>query len=547
MQYSLDGLSRMAEEGRLRPSPFSRPIVWEGRQVADFFDSIYRGFPVGALLVIEQPVGEEDILVAGKLIHAPRDSHALVLIDGVQRVGAIVGALGRASEQSAAQFGVYYDFAGDRVVSGAFDDSRMVPLRQVANSSALYSWIREHPFLSESEVEASQRLHDAVKSYSIPVIALRGAEAWPTAQQIFTRINSNGVALSRSDLARASAAHLVSVGGLESFQRETEQLGFGRLSSELCARCVLTTSETSQEQEQPIRSQWTRPQRVFEQMSAPAQRESVQRALSAIVPGISFLRKDAAIPHVRLLPQRNVLPILVRFIYIHGLPRGRVAELMKRWVWRSIAGTTDFSLSGADLICRDNPLDEAIHLLDSQPPSSGQNWSPTVSASDLSTADGRLNALALLSLRPPLLIPPNGFGSASDLSVTAPAVLIPWLDDADSAFTEFIPWRFAAGPPRSLGGYLLHPPADRKQLMQRVLSKELQDPDLLAGHCIDQRALTLLKSGDLDEFVGHRESLMSAAILGRVRSMARWGFRDRGELPTISGEIGLEDGDGNGT
>jgi Protein of unknown function DUF262 len=546
-QYSLGGLLRMVEEGRLRPSPFSRPIVWSGQQVADFFDSIYRGYPVGALIVIEQPVDEEDILIANRLIHAPSDQFAMVLVDGVQRVGAIIGALGESQDDPGSQFQVSYDFASDRLVSGDFDDNRMLPLRYVIHQADFFKWMRAHPFLTESELAACERLSDALSSYSIPVISLAGAEAWSTAQQIFTRINDNGVALSRSDLARASVAHLSTEhASLYGFQRETEQLGFGRLPIELCARCVLVTAEISGEQEEQLRSQWTRPQWAFEQLPAAVQRESIEKALNAIVPAIEFLREYAAVPHVKLLPQRNILPIIVRFIYVHSPPRGRVSELLRRWVWRSVSAARSHSLSAADIICRDDPLDEAAHLLDSQSAASGKNWAPSTSVSDLSTASGRINALALLSLRPSLLIRPAGFAGADDLSVTAPAILIPWLDDARSAFCELIPWRFAAAPPGSLGGYLLHPPADRKLLMQLVMSSESEDLGLLAGHCIDQQALARLKSGDLDGFVEYRAGLMAAAILARVRSMARWGFRDRGELPTVSGDLSASDGGADG-
>src|SRR6266487_7179622 len=114
LHVSLAWLVEMAETGQLRPAAFSRPHVWSARQVAELFDSILRGYPIGTLLVIEQPASEEDVLLGSMMIHAPSDDRALILIDGLQRVAAIVEALSGPRDRSPEdRFQICYDFRHD--------------------------------------------------------------------------------------------------------------------------------------------------------------------------------------------------------------------------------------------------------------------------------------------------------------------------------------------------------------------------------------------------------------------------------------------------
>ena len=77
--------------------------------------------------------------------------------------------------------------------------------------------------------------------------------------------------------------------------------------------------------------------------------------------------------------------------------------------------------------------------------------------------------------------------------------------------------------------------------MEAVISDDTSDTDRLAGHCIDGQALLLLKSGDFDRFVEYRDKKISTTILNRVQSMARWGFRDHGSLPSVSDDSQYSD------
>jgi hypothetical protein len=136
-------------------------------------------------------------------------------------------------------------------------------------------------------------------------------------------------------------------------------------------------------------------------------------------------------------------------------------------------------------------------------------------------------------LRPHLLVPVDDLIEPADVPISATQIFSPWLDEASSAFSALLPRSFIENRPISLAGYVLHPPAKQTQLLEAVMEMSSANADVLTGHCIDTTALGLLQRGDLDEFVDYRGRQMFAAILRRVQSMARWGFRDHGSLPDI--------------
>ena len=53
VQYSLGTLISQIEMGSIGLPDIQRPFVWESAKVRDLFDSMYRGYPVGHLLLWE--------------------------------------------------------------------------------------------------------------------------------------------------------------------------------------------------------------------------------------------------------------------------------------------------------------------------------------------------------------------------------------------------------------------------------------------------------------------------------------------------------------
>src|SRR6266498_2515246 len=85
--------------GRLRVPRFQRPFVWRPEQMADLFDSIDRGFPIGSLLVWET---DEELAsldtVGGLPVPTRRDGNLAYVLDGHQRLSTLFGTLRRPAD-----------------------------------------------------------------------------------------------------------------------------------------------------------------------------------------------------------------------------------------------------------------------------------------------------------------------------------------------------------------------------------------------------------------------------------------------------------------
>ena len=409
IHVSLPHLVHLAETGQLRPGAFSRPQAWSRKQIIDLFDSIFRGYPIGTILVVSQPAPEEDFLLGDIRISAPYDEHAWTIIDGLQRVTAIVNALSsKRGPYVDDLFALFFHPRLQKFSSGDFEWSHLLPLNVAVSRKLLTEWLNDHPSQQASDADACWRLFEALSSYVMPLIRLDGEDVRGAAYQIFTRLNAAGSSLTESDLARARVAQLDEAnGGLKRLQLENERLGFGKLPVELAAECALAVlgQRSDVVTRQPDS---TTARERFEQLPEIMRGQAVDNAQRALIAAVQFLRQEASIPHVRLLPQSNTLAALLRFVSIYGAPAGRQQELLRRWVWRSGAislGPADLTFSSPDTgAAPEDAISAATNLLDSLPSPVDFAWHPDPYALALDRAAGRLNTLALLSQAPSLLI-----------------------------------------------------------------------------------------------------------------------------------------------
>ncbi|MEW1648343.1 DUF262 domain-containing protein [Streptomyces sp. NPDC091219] len=529
--YTLPHLVRMVEEGRFRVGAFSRPAVWGHRQIAELFDSVHRGFPIGPITVAEQAAGEEDFRIAGLHVHARQDGQAWTVLDGVQRLTTLVGVWHHQPDQDDDRYALWYDLDNDRFLPGPHPAA--VPVSVACRADRLSSWIDEHPFLTEDNIAECWRLHTTLTSYQEPVTVLSGIESRELLSLVFTRINATGVGLARSDITRArreADTPTELAAGEQPLSRQSEQLGFGRLPETLALQCLLAVTQPRRQ----IPRSALHPH--LDALTASAPHEAVERTGPALEAAVRFVRKHARIPHVRLLPHPEVLPVLVRFVSVFGPPAGRPQELLRRWIWRTAMLTSrqTSALNKAMEAAEGTPESEAARLLESVPPPDPQPFRADLTSVTAQHPEGRLNALGLLAAAPALLMPSAPLaGDQPGAPLSVSSLLTPWLDSEHDLFCRLTPQPPGGMRPTTLGNYLLHPPAPSGELLKTITSQHSVTASLLEGHFLDPRGIQLLSSRRYEEFVQHRDGLLQTAIAHRAQSFARWGFKDRGRLPSL--------------
>ena len=82
---SVENIISSIKAGDIAIPEIQRPFVWDATKVRDLMDSLYKGFPVGYIIVWKNP----DIrLKDGKISYGKK-----ILIDGQQRITAIQAAI----------------------------------------------------------------------------------------------------------------------------------------------------------------------------------------------------------------------------------------------------------------------------------------------------------------------------------------------------------------------------------------------------------------------------------------------------------------------
>ncbi len=219
---SVDTLLSWIKNKEIAIPEIQRPFVWDSTKVRDLIDSLYKGFPVGYIIIWRSPnVKTKD----GKVAEGRR-----ILIDGQQRITALQAAI-----------------VGEEVVGSNYKKRRIKiafnPVEErfeVCNSAILKDsvWINDIATVCEADFDS----YDFVNAYceqnakngveikpniiskiitklreirrnSIGVIELSHQLSIEDVTDIFIRINSKGVVLSQADFAMSKISSDEQYGG----------------------------------------------------------------------------------------------------------------------------------------------------------------------------------------------------------------------------------------------------------------------------------------------------------------------------------------------
>lgn len=217
--YTVESLLSDIKTGSIAIPEMQRPFVWDSSKVRDLIDSLYQGFPVGYIIVWQNP----DVkLKDGTLSLGKR-----VLIDGQQRITAMAAAI-----------------VGQEVLNDHYKWKRIAiafnPLEEkfeVANNAILKSnkWIPDIAPVMEPAFDTFSFVMDyckkndltdqmsqvnniinrlrAIQNNSLGVITLDSTLDIDSVTEIFIRINSKGVVLSQADFAMSKISSNESFNG----------------------------------------------------------------------------------------------------------------------------------------------------------------------------------------------------------------------------------------------------------------------------------------------------------------------------------------------
>jgi hypothetical protein len=325
--FGIPELVALARQGKLRVPTFQRSFVWDASDVRQLFDSLYRGFPIGTVLLWRRPAEAGPISFGPIEIEVDAASDALWVVDGQQRITSLLGALSPDHKGVDDRFEVYFDLATQRFINPrrGVVPSRSVPVREALETRSLLNWSRQHEAdLEIEDLDLVDKLGGVLREYKIPAYIVTGDDQ-NLLREIFDRVNSAGKPISRAQVFHALFARDEEPGSPRSVLEELRRTGFGLLDENRIVQSLLAIRGGDVTRD--IRGE-------FGVDEDPV--DWFDRTEQALARAIDFLRAEG-VPHALLIPRSTPLPVLAAFFFLHPEPAPWNLRLLARWLWRGWA------------------------------------------------------------------------------------------------------------------------------------------------------------------------------------------------------------------
>ncbi|QQZ30663.1 DUF262 domain-containing protein [Thiothrix subterranea] len=199
--------------------------TWSPDQRGDLLDSLYRGYPVGTILLwsTNDTITTIDEVGGYKIPRREDGTTLRLLLDGHQRLSTLVQILGAGLEADIERSGKkdevdnnerwFFDLNGNDQQSrerfillkpNVNPDDAQLPIDILLNRFKLNKWIRDHRDLTDEQIKDVDSLRDRLREYQIPVAVLV-ADSLDEATVSFKRINSSGTPMDDFNMVAALA------------------------------------------------------------------------------------------------------------------------------------------------------------------------------------------------------------------------------------------------------------------------------------------------------------------------------------------------------
>ena len=218
---SVENIISWIKSGEVAIPEIQRPFVWDATKVRDLMDSLYKGFPIGYIIVWKNP----DI----KLKDGSISTGKKILIDGQQRItamqAAIAGQLITDANYKKKPIRIAFNPIEEvfEVCNSAIEkNSRWIPDISKIFDVSFNPWafVGEYCHVNgldgqESVINNTLMKLTSIKAISLGVTEISQSLSIDDVTEIFIRINSQGVVLSQADFAMSKISSDDRYGGNE--------------------------------------------------------------------------------------------------------------------------------------------------------------------------------------------------------------------------------------------------------------------------------------------------------------------------------------------
>lgn len=289
-------------------------------------DSIYRGYPVGSLLLwsTKESLKHERNVGGFALPNTPEDYPVNYLLDGQQRLTTLYGVFNSdaatADPQLAKRFDVcFVPSTGSFVHASTPEAAGGINMRVVLDTTKLLPELAKFDQAAQTSIAT---LTERFKDYEFPVVTIRDRTNQEVCR-VFQRINSSGTSLSTLELLSAWtwSDQFNLINEINELLEKLEDCNYGELDEELILRCLAAVVTGKIDAEELVD---VAPTDLVKGMTILKQ---------AMFASVDFLEKELRIKNVVFLPFPIMLVPLVGFFSKTLKPNADQLTGLKRWFW----------------------------------------------------------------------------------------------------------------------------------------------------------------------------------------------------------------------
>jgi len=331
----IEQLVSQVKVGDIRLPKFQRPFVWKKADVLKLWDSVYKGYPIGSVLLWltkEKLASERNI--AGLMINERAEEYPTnYLLDGQQRLSTLCGGLYWNGNEKNSIWDIWFDCDKEEFLYPDDDEKRKVNLFPLSKLLETVDFLKESMKFQSVGAEGQRyqdnavKLLSQVKDYKIAAVKI-GDMSLGEVAPIFERINSSGRQLTMVDLMRAATWKdgFDLNDAIEEIKTSCEKKNFADIKDTHILRSIsaCTGRGIHKEDIEKLRD------RTSDELKC-----ATNNAVSAYKLAVDFLSTEIPLPSISYLPYALQLTYVVEFFNICPKPDIYKRKKLTQWFWET--------------------------------------------------------------------------------------------------------------------------------------------------------------------------------------------------------------------
>lgn len=325
----LTTIFRRITKGDIRIPAFQRRLVWDESQVIALLESVYKGFPIGSVLLwsVRSQVLKDATFDFPIFPSTPPVFPTHYILDGMQRLSSLYGVFEYDPTISDPRLNMWFDLASGRFLHQATLDITngrfSIPVRSLLNPRELFA-IQNRLFEEPDGgpyVDRMIELQSRFQEYMIPIVTISRDDV-NSVVEIFERINNSGTTLDTVDFMRAVtwSTDFDLNGRLDEINGTLDDINFGLGEQTLIKLIGLELGK------EPLPDALL----TLREESAKALNEASEKVLSGVTHVAAFLREKLNVFGSDFVPYEGQILVIYKALMS---PDNVDFDALARWYW----------------------------------------------------------------------------------------------------------------------------------------------------------------------------------------------------------------------